>query len=231
MAIKKPGRKKLIAIITGAIIMLLLIAVGIFLFTRYQNGSSNLGSSPEAGSAQENEELISKVGKLIMLPSEAPDIATVTDVNQLQDQTVFRNAQNGDKVLIFTQAKRAIVYRPSQNIIVEVGNIVVSPPEASSSATPGQEETKEVSVAVYNATSTAGYAGRVGNDLKSKFPNIQVIDTGNAVGDYETTLVIDITGENKEIVSNIAKELGGEVGSLPEDEQAPESDILIILGQ
>lgn len=225
----KPSRKKSFIFIALILAIILLVA-GVFIFYRYQSGNLSFGSTPEAGSAAENEELILAVGKLIKLPSETPDIATVSDVTLLQDQTIFRNAQNGDKVLIFTGAKRAIVYRPGENIIIDVGNIVVSA-EGSASATLNEEAQDEVTVTIYNATTTAGYAGRIGDDLESKFSNIQVIDTSNAAGDYETVLVVDLIGGNEEIVSALAEELGGEAGDLPDGEEKPDSDILIILGQ
>ncbi len=66
-------------------------------------------------------ELRNEVGKLIELPSnETPTIATVTNVSNLQNQAFFANAQNGDKVLMFAQAKEVILYRPSTNKIVQV---------------------------------------------------------------------------------------------------------------
>lgn len=85
--------------------------------------------------------LISKVGKLIVLPSdESPTITTITDVSKLSDQSFFRNAKNKDKFLIYTNAKWAVLYRPSENRIIEVGTYplaVVSPtPLPSASPTP-----------------------------------------------------------------------------------------------
>jgi len=70
--------------------------------------------------------LVKKVGSNINLPqNESPTVATVSDVNQLKGQAFFKNAQNGDKVMIYTQARKAILYRPSTNKIIEVGPISV----------------------------------------------------------------------------------------------------------
>jgi len=47
----------------------------------------------------------------------------VTDANSFSNQAGFENAENGDKVLIYTNAKKAILYRPSINEIIVVTDI------------------------------------------------------------------------------------------------------------
>lgn len=70
---------------------------------------------------EESQELIEKVGRLIVLPeNEQPTIATVTDLAKLKGQPFFARAQIGDKVLIYSQSKKAILYRPSADKIIEV---------------------------------------------------------------------------------------------------------------
>lgn len=65
--------------------------------------------------------LVDKIGKLIELPAdETPTIALVSDVDKLQNQAFFAKAQNGDQVLIYTKAKKVILYRPSINKLIEV---------------------------------------------------------------------------------------------------------------
>lgn len=64
--------------------------------------------------------LMEKVGKLISLPSdEQPVLETVTDTSSLKDRAFFANAEVGDKVLIFEKTAKAILYRPSKNLIIE----------------------------------------------------------------------------------------------------------------
>jgi hypothetical protein len=73
----------------------------------------------------ENKQLVEKVGKLIILPAnEEPDIATVIDLNKLKDQPFFAKAQVGDKVLIYSQAKKAVLYRPSTNEVIELAPLL-----------------------------------------------------------------------------------------------------------
>lgn len=79
------------------------------------------------GTAQAQAEanaLVAKVSKLMALPAdETPTIATVTDASIVKDQPFFAQAQNGDKVLIYQKAGKAILYRESENKIIEVGAV------------------------------------------------------------------------------------------------------------
>lgn len=103
-----------------------------------------LGLSKGAAQVQaETDALVAEVGKLIDLPKdEKPTVATVTDIDKVKDQPFFKNAKNGDKVLIYTNAKKAILYRPSEKRIIEVGavNLNQESPSPSPSSTPEAKE-------------------------------------------------------------------------------------------
>jgi hypothetical protein len=64
---------------------------------------------------------MTKISKLMVLPAnETPTVATVSDPEALKDQAFFANAQKGDKVLIYAQAKKAILYSTTLNKIIDV---------------------------------------------------------------------------------------------------------------
>jgi hypothetical protein len=96
------------------------------------------------GSAQVQSEvdaLVSEVGKLIVLPAdEKPSVATITDIEKVKDQAFFKNAQNGDKILIYTNARKAILYRESEKKVIEVGAVNINQASPSASATPEAAE-------------------------------------------------------------------------------------------
>jgi len=182
------------------------------------------------------------VGKLIILPEgEVPTFATVTDVEKLrQDQPFFNNAENGDKVLVYAQAKKAILYRPRVDKVVEVApvNVVAQPTGGvvSAKVTPttlGAQSTV-FKVAIYNGTATSGLAKTVGDDLKANKEigsQIEVVIKTNSTGDFTKTIVVDLSGNKNALASKIAQILDGSVGSLPEGEVKPEADILVIVGK
>ena len=118
-----------------ALIGLIVVAIGAagFFYFKYQEMAGKarniLGSDSQK--TDEASKVIDKVRKLTDLPDEVPTVATVTDVNSLSGQPFFSKAQNGDKVLIFTGAKRAILYRPSTNKIIEIGPVNLPTPTPS----------------------------------------------------------------------------------------------------
>ena len=114
-------------------------AISLYLWTIYQKSQAELNRiklNPQAVSLEEGKLLVSKVGLLIALPNEDPTIATVTDASKLKDQPFFSRSQNGDKVLIYTQAKRAILYRPGINKIIDVAPVNIGQPTPSVSPNP-----------------------------------------------------------------------------------------------
>ncbi len=86
-------------------------------------------NDPQGVAKQETRDLVAAVSKLIVLPDgEDPTVATVSEPNKLKSQAFFAKAQKGDKVLIYTNAKKAILYNPETNKIIEVAPINIGNP-------------------------------------------------------------------------------------------------------
>jgi hypothetical protein len=137
--VKTPKSGKIVKVITYLLVAA--VAAGAVYFIA-QKRPSLIGLPQNGVEVQaETDALIADVGKLIALPTdEKPTVATITDVDKLKDQPFFKNAKNGDKVLIYTTANKAILYRPSENRIIEVGSVNIGSqaevtPEASPSPT------------------------------------------------------------------------------------------------
>lgn len=98
--------------------LFLAASTGIFYFFRH---IGTLTTDPQEAVAEEKRHIIAAVGKLMFLPEgEEPTVAEVTDLAQLQSQPFFDRATLGDKVLIYTNARKAILYNPDKNKIVDV---------------------------------------------------------------------------------------------------------------
>ena len=80
-----------------------------------------LKTDPQKIAEEEVTEVVNQVSKLMVLPQgEVPILATVSNLEELKDQPFFANAKLGDKVLIYSNAKKVILYNPETNKIIEV---------------------------------------------------------------------------------------------------------------
>lgn len=113
------SRKRLI--VGGVVIVI--IAVAVFIAV------SRMKSDPQAEAKREAAQIVASVRKLMVLPdNEEPIIATVSDPSQLKNQPFFQNAKKGDKVLIYNLAKKAILYSPELNRVVDVAPLNIGSP-------------------------------------------------------------------------------------------------------
>lgn len=107
--------------IIGILVVLLLIATAGAIY--FYNKAYGTQKDPQ----KDLQQTITSVGKLMVLPTdEVPTLATVSDPEKLKDQAFFAKASIGDKVLIYTKARKAILYSPSANVIVEVSPLNIS---------------------------------------------------------------------------------------------------------
>lgn len=201
--------------------------------------------------AVEAEDIAGKIGKFMELPSEPATLATVTDKDKVREQAFFAHSENGDKVLIYTQTKKAILYRPSTNKIIEVmylsaGNQPPANTLGQNNSAQGTEQpaqttpvnapadqsalvSENVRVVVYNGTNTGGMAATVADKIAG-MAGVSVTQKSNATGIFTTTIVVDLTGKGA-AAQKIAEAVGGQVEEFPASEKKPENaDILIIAG-
>jgi hypothetical protein len=118
---------KRLAIIIGAIVVLGVIAWGVYSSVKLSNMQNP--EYIEQQSKAETQAIVDKVSKLIELPEGEPVLATVSDKAQLEGQPFFEKAENGDKVLIFTESSIAIIYRESTDKIINSGPIAITSDE------------------------------------------------------------------------------------------------------
>ena len=112
------------------VIALLVIGPSLFFYKKYDKAQEELKKSD---SRQQSQQLVDDIGELVLLPTdEKPTVATVTDVTKLAKQPFFAKAKNGDKVLVYNKARRAILYRPSIDKVVDMVIFNANPEQAGS---------------------------------------------------------------------------------------------------
>lgn len=223
--------RSLIIFIAFGILFIGAVAVAIYFYLQYQQTQSQLSKTTQAN---EQAALVQEVGKLIMLPTgEQPQIATVSDISKLKGQSFFVNAHNGDKVLIYQKAKKAILFDPQADKIIEVGPISFSQVTQGAAQVAGAAVTvTPVRVAVYNGTPTVGYATQIAQELTQKAPAVTVVAKADTKGSYTSTIVADLSGTHASQAAALATLLKGKVGPLPKGETKPtNAEVLVILGK
>lgn len=110
------------------VVLLLAAAAGCALFfgLKYRDVQNRL-NNPTAAVQAETDAVVAKISKLYILPTgEKPTLFKVTDISK-RKEPFFKNAQNGDQGLIYSKAQLVILYRPSENRIVNAAPLSTNP--------------------------------------------------------------------------------------------------------
>ena len=184
---------------------------------------------PAIKAKEEVKDLVKKLSALVVLPEgEEPVVATVTDKDKLKDQPIFANAENGDKLIIYSAAKKAYLYDEKNNKVKDI--IPVNLGDQADQVAGAQ--TENLKLALVNGTETPGIGTTMENRLKElKVAGVTVsIKSLAKKKDYQKTLVIDVNGKYKNQATQLAKTLSAELAGLPEGEDKPNSDLMVLIG-
>jgi hypothetical protein len=209
MARKSFATPKTVFRIINVLLILGLAGAAGYYFKKYDNLKN---STPEKIQQAQTDQYVSEVGKLYALPkNEKPDVATVKDKEALKKQyPFFDQAENGDVVLIYKDAKLAILYRPSTKKLVKVGPVNIE---------------NGLSIRVLGKEADRGAVEKALNDNKLSFTKA---DSKTAVTGI---IVVDVKGTNGEQAKKLAEIVGGKVGALPDGEDKPtDADLLVFVG-
>lgn len=223
------ARNKNILISLTTIVFLALAVAG-FMYFQYQKTAAELKkvktqtqSSSQNSKDDEVKKIVAEVAKLARLPeNEIPSIATITDVSKLKDQLFFKDAKNGDILLVFNNSGKAILYDPKDKKIVDVTTLSTTP-----------SFSQQFKVIIRNGTSTPNLAGKLEANLRKALGVVNVIAKENSQKQtYEKTQVSVINQAALEFASNVAKIINAQVVDLPADEPKPkDADVVIIIGK
>lgn len=236
----------------GLLFVVIVIGGSFLLWQNYQlkaSASENIvedmgNQGDEILSEDDIVALVAKISKHIMLPvDEEPTIATIVDAESLsQDQAFYSNVKDGDKVLIYMNAQKALIYRESEDLLINVGPVYTNEPEEElpvEDSSELEEETmieqseEPITIEIRNGSKTAGVAG----DLKTTLlenESYSVINIGDANNkDYEGYTIVNLTTGNKDfqlasLLSDM--EVAEALIELPEGVDETEAEILIIIG-
>lgn len=197
------------------------IGFGVVYYSKYKN----LKDNPTSAVDETNNKLLARLGKVMQLPAdEQPQIAAVTDKTKLGDDPFFANVQNGDYLIVYSKARKIIIYRDSENKIINQGPFSIN--------TEGK-----VKVALLNSGAGASAVESAQKAINNALgTDLGVIDAANKAqrSDYPKTIVIDVTGGQRSAeTQKIAEALKAEVQtSLPDGEPQPQdTEVVVILAR
>ena len=210
---EKPAAKvSKILIIVGSVVLLALAAATGYFFMKYQSIKKNPGQVAQA----EVDRVVKLVGQLITLPKdESPTLATIQDREKLKDQPFFTNSKNGDIILIYTKAQKAIVFREKENKIINVGPISID----QQNGTP---------IALVNAGGNVDEITKKINDKFNGSVSIKSTTDAKNKSSVKQLTVVDAAGNSGDLAKRIADAIGGNVGNLPDGETAPAGANIVI---
>lgn len=225
-------QKKHLLLLLVVLLFAAAAAVGGYFYFKYQQIKNN----PNIVAQEETKYITSQIGKFIDVPKdEQPSLATITDVSKLKDQPFFKKAENGDKLIVYNKAQKAILYRPSENKIVDFTLVDTSQVAGAQTNSQGGQSpsptTQPIKVVLYNGTGKQGLTSNAEALLTAQNTAIEIIAKANAVKqDYKKTLIINLSG-NTDQANLLATATNGQISSLPDGEKKPaNADFLIILG-
>ena len=111
-------------LLAWVIVVALLVGGGVYVKS-LQDENNDLKKSSTSAAENKVKSIVDKVGKLMELPKGNPSLLIVEDKKVLKEQPFFSKSENGDVVLIYTEAKQAILYRESNNKIINVAPLLI----------------------------------------------------------------------------------------------------------
>lgn len=180
-------------------LLLLSLAGNAFLASMYmqtRNKLNQIEENPTADAQAELDEILNEVSSLITLPEGiTPILATVNNADSLKErQAFFKDAQNGDKLLMYTTAtevadRKAYLFRPETKQLINVAPINVG----------GQIQAQEdeFSMDIRNGTETDGLEDQMESLLGRVFPNASVATKGIASGTYDQSMLVKVNASDE----------------------------------
>lgn len=137
--IQNTNKTLLIVVVSSAVISSLGISIYGYITTSRPKAKPEVKAEKQENSvAKQQKEMLQTAAKQIELPTnEQPIIATITSKELLSNQDFFRDAHDGDKILMFPVNKKAYLYRPATKQVLVEAPLLYEDQNASMSASAG----------------------------------------------------------------------------------------------
>lgn len=220
------------------LISLLVLALGAFAwsFFNYQSVKKEVEVLKDPSLAQrlneeQTQELLKKVGKILVLPQEKnPVVAIINDVELLaSNQDFYKDAHDGDKLIIYQNSRKAIIFDEDNNRVVNVGPVFYN--NADGTSQPPTTQTDRITIDLRNGSSQPNATVPVRDNLSTNYAfNVTRLSKA-ANSNYSGITIVDLSEGKASYVEQLQKALSATVvQSLPEGETSASTEVVVIVG-
>ncbi len=126
---------KIIKIIVWLLPSVVAVGMAVFFYIQWQKAQQAVNTvenkQTETVAQTKHKEIQSieeQLDEVVLLPrGETPTLITIKDKDEIREnKEFFTDAQDGDKVLVYQQAKKAFLYRPSTKKLINLAPINIS---------------------------------------------------------------------------------------------------------
>jgi len=208
MKIYKKKLTKIALLSANVLLIASLAASTAFYYTKYNDLKKSSLTNDQKIAKYEKE-----ISKTYTLPTGEKAALLVVDAASVdkfkKDDTnkeFFKDAAEGDAVLIYQNNKLGILYRPSTKKIIKTGPLFVK--ENLVAAIIGAKADRAAAIEILKKAFATDINSASEFDAKAAL----------APG---TTVIVDVTGKNTDLVAKLATELKGKVGEVPAGQDKP----------
>ncbi len=228
------GATRLSTLSVALLVLILVTAAILWAVSTLQKPSSS-SATGESAASKDVQTLISDVSRhIVVKQDEQPTVATVQDADLLRKQNpeFYKDAQNGDRLLIWSD--KAVLYSSSRDLILSVLpiNLPVNAATSTNTTTTSQTSQQEnATIEVRNGSGVAGQAGLLVTKLKGEGMTVLTPTDARVKTRYPKTLVVNASGkELPATLKALQSATGGQVSSAPAGEEPIKGDVLVIIG-
>ncbi len=134
------------------ITLLIIIIIAVLGYAIFKKFNPTILTPEGQLSDKEIKSLINKVSKLINVPEETPVIATIIKAEELiAEQKFYVGSKDGDYLIVFPTAQKALIYREKEDKLINVGPIIIDQPATTTQTV----VTEDKATSTVKATSTS----------------------------------------------------------------------------
>ncbi|MDR2524208.1 MAG: hypothetical protein LBC95_01545 [Candidatus Nomurabacteria bacterium] len=128
---KAPKKRNVSKPLLVALVVLVICGLATLVVLQYQENQRLRDPQQVAAEAEKaNSDLLGKVSRLIQLPSSTPIIYAVSDKEADDSKQMATSLgvtlENEDKIIIYSEDKMFIVYRPNEDRVIKSGPIAIT---------------------------------------------------------------------------------------------------------